>query len=114
VSHCLVWKAFFHHGGTETRRRPIWTEVLDLLAFSPTMLSMEISLTPEVEARLARIASEEGKGAGQVVQELVANYLEHDERFRREVRKGLASLDASRFVPHEEVRREMERILNSR
>jgi hypothetical protein len=42
------------------------------------------------------------------VQELVANYLEHDERFRREVRKGLASLDASRFVPHEEVRREME------
>jgi predicted transcriptional regulator len=75
---------------------------------------MEISLTPEVEARLARIASEEGKGAGQVVQELVANYLVHDEWFRLEVQKGLASLDAGRFVSHEDVRRQMERILKSR
>jgi predicted transcriptional regulator len=70
---------------------------------------MEVSLTPEVEARLAQIASEEGKGAGQVVQELVTNYLDHDEWFRREVQKGLASLDAGRFVSHEEVRRQMER-----
>jgi|SRR5580700_10574047 hypothetical protein len=53
---------------------------------------MEISLAPEVEARLARIASEEGKAANQVVQELVATYLDHDEWFRREVQKGLASL----------------------
>jgi predicted DNA-binding protein len=49
---------------------------------------MEISLAPEVEARLARIASEEGKAANQVVQELVASYLDHDEWFRREVQKG--------------------------
>ena len=78
------------------------------------MLFMEISLTPEVEARLAQIASEEGKGAGQVVQELVANYLDHDEWFRREVQKGLASLDAGKFVSHEEVDRQMERILKSK
>jgi predicted transcriptional regulator len=86
---------------------------LDIGLRSPTILVMEISLTPEVEARLAQIASEEGKGAGQVVQELVANYLDHDEWFRREVQKGLASLDAGRFVSHEEVRREMDRILKS-
>ena len=78
------------------------------------MLFMEISLTPEAEARLAQIASEEGKGAGQVVQELVANYLDHDEWFRREVQKGLASLDAGKFVSHEEVDRQMERILKSK
>lgn len=40
---------------------------------------MEISLAPEIEARLAKIASEAGKAADQVVQELVANYVEHDE-----------------------------------
>jgi predicted transcriptional regulator len=74
---------------------------------------MEISLTPVLEARLTQIASEEGKGAGQVVQELVANYLDHDEWFRREVQRGLASLDAGKFVSHEEVRRQMERILKS-
>jgi len=74
---------------------------------------MEISLAPDLEARLARIASEAGKGANQVVQELVSNYLEHEEWFRQEVQKGLASLDAGKFVSHEEVRRQMERILKS-
>jgi predicted transcriptional regulator len=71
---------------------------------------MEISLAPEVEARLARIACAEGKAANQVVQELVANYLDHDEWFRREVQKGLGSLDGGRFVSHEEVGRQVERI----
>jgi predicted transcriptional regulator len=74
---------------------------------------MEICLAPELEARLARIASQNGKGTRQVVEELVANYLDHDEWFKQEVRKGLASLDAGKFVSHEEVRREMERILKS-
>lgn len=72
---------------------------------------MEISLAPELEERLARIASEAGKAANQVVQELVADYLDHDEWFRQEVQKGLASLDSGRFVSHEEVGRRIERIL---
>jgi predicted transcriptional regulator len=72
---------------------------------------MEISLTPEIEERLARIATEAGKAANEVVQELVADYLDHDEWFRREVQKGLASLDRGKFVSHEEVGRRIERIL---
>ena len=74
---------------------------------------MEISLAPELEAKLTRIASEMGKAANQVVQELVADYLGHDEWFKREVQKGLASLDSGKFVSHEEVGRRMERILES-
>jgi predicted transcriptional regulator len=72
---------------------------------------MEISLTPEVETRLSRIASEAGKAPNEVVQELVADYLDHDEWFRREVQKGLASLDSGKSVSHEEVGRQIERIL---
>jgi predicted transcriptional regulator len=72
---------------------------------------MEISLAPEVEKRLARVASEVGKAANEVVQELVADYLNHDEWFRQEVQKGLASLDSGKFVSHEEVGRRIERIL---
>ena len=72
---------------------------------------MEISLAPELEASLVRIASEAGKAANQVVEELVADYLRHDEWFRREVQKGLASLDAGKSVSHEEVDRQIERIL---
>ena len=71
---------------------------------------MEISLAPELESRLARIAAEAGKGVDQVVQELVADYVDHDEWFRREVQKGLASLDDGKFVSHEEVGRRIERI----
>jgi predicted transcriptional regulator len=72
---------------------------------------MEISLAPELEARLAKIASEAGKAADQMVQELVSEYLDHDEWFKGEVRKGLASLDGGNFVSHEEVGRQIERIL---
>ena len=72
---------------------------------------MEISFAPEVEARLARIASEAGKAPNQLVQELVADYLDHDEWFKREVQKGLASLDSGKFVLHEEVGRQIERVL---
>ena len=68
---------------------------------------------PELEAKLNRIASEAGKGAKQVVQ-LVINYLDHDEWFRQEVEKGLASVDRGESVSHEEVRCRMERIPDSK
>jgi len=74
---------------------------------------MEISFAAELEARLSRIAAQTGKEPGDVVRELVANYLDHDEWFRQEVEKGLASLDQGKFVSSEEVRRQMDRILGS-
>ena len=74
---------------------------------------MEISLAPELEAKLKQIASQTGKGANQVVQELVASYFDHDEWFKQEVEKGFASLDRGKFVSHKEVRRRMERVLGS-
>ncbi len=44
----------------------------------------------------------------------MANNLDHNEWFRQEVEKGLASLDQGKSVSHEEVRRQMERILSSK
>ena len=84
--------------------------VLALLAYNRRM---EVSLTPDVEAKLNRIASQAGKGPDQIVRELVVNYLDHDEWFRQEVGKGLASLDQGKSVSDEEVRHQMERILRS-
>jgi len=74
---------------------------------------MEISFAPELEAKLNRIASQSGKGPDEVVRELVASYLDHDEWFRQQVAKGLASLDRGKFVSHDDVHRQMERILGS-
>ncbi len=74
---------------------------------------MEISFAPELEAQLNRIASQTGKGPDEIVRELVASYLDHEEWFRREVDKGIASLDQGKTVSHEDVRRQMDRILGS-
>jgi predicted transcriptional regulator len=74
---------------------------------------VEIPFTPDLEAKLNRAAAQAGKGPDQVVQELVASYLDYDQWFRQQVEKGLASLDGGNFVSHEEVRRSIERILGS-
>jgi predicted transcriptional regulator len=74
---------------------------------------MEISLTRDMEERLSQLASQAGKKKEVMVQELVANYLEHDAWFRQEVAKGLASLDRGESISHEEVGRRMERRLRS-
>ena len=77
-------------------------------------MRMEIPLAPELEAKLNQIASQTGKGASQIVEELVSNYFDHDQWFRLEVGKGLASLDSGKSVSHDEVRRQMDRTLRSR
>jgi predicted transcriptional regulator len=74
---------------------------------------MEVSFAPELEARLNRIASQAGKAPDEVVREFVASCLDHDEWFKQEVGKGLASLDQGKSVSHEDVRRQMDRILGS-
>ena len=58
---------------------------------------MEIPLAPELEDKLNRIASQTGKGVGEIVDKLVANYFDHDEWFRQEVEKGIVSLDHGKF-----------------
>jgi predicted transcriptional regulator len=52
-------------------------------------------------------------GPDEVVREFVASCLDHEEWFRKEVGKGLASLDQGSTVSHEDVRRRMDRILGS-
>jgi len=74
---------------------------------------MEIPFEPDLEAKLHQVAAEAGKEPDQVVQELVASYLDYDEWFKREVGKGLASLESGKSVSHVEVRRRMEGILGS-
>jgi len=45
---------------------------------------------------------------------LVTNYLDHDQWFRQEVAKGLASLDSGKFVSQDDVRHQMDRMLGSK
>jgi predicted transcriptional regulator len=75
--------------------------------------SMEIPFAPELEAKLNQVALQASKGPDEVVREFVASCLDHEEWFRQEVDKGLASLDQGKTVSHDDVRRRMDRILGS-
>jgi predicted transcriptional regulator len=74
---------------------------------------MEIQFPPELEARIQQMATASGSGPDQVVVELVSAQIstrvDYDNWFRREVEKGIASLDRGEFHEHAEVGRRMEK-----
>ena len=71
---------------------------------------MEFHFNPQFEAELKRAASERGRSAEQLVQEIVEAYLSDDKWFRAEVQKGLTQLDNGEGVSHDEVVARIERM----
>lgn len=70
---------------------------------------MNLNLSPELEAKLTRLAAENGRTIDQVALDLLASSVEHDEWFRREVEKGIASANEGRLIEHDEVALRMDR-----
>ncbi|MGB6133530.1 MAG: hypothetical protein WCC14_16960 [Acidobacteriaceae bacterium] len=70
---------------------------------------MEILLPQDLEAKLARLAAEQGRDSGSLVVEAVARMVDHDEWFVAEVEQGLADLEQGRILSHDEVGERLER-----
>ncbi len=66
---------------------------------------MEVPLNPDLQAKLTRIATQQGRAKEALVVEAVERMVSYDEWFRREVEKGIAAADAGEFRDHEEVRK---------
>lgn len=64
---------------------------------------MDLHVPPELEAKLNRLAAETGRHADQVALDLLANSVEHDDWFRREVEKGRVAAREGRLLDHDEV-----------
>jgi predicted transcriptional regulator len=64
---------------------------------------MEVPLTPDTQAKLARIAAERGRDTQALAQEAIERFVEYDEWFTRQVQEGIDELDRGQFVSHEEV-----------
>jgi len=64
---------------------------------------MEVNLSPKLEAKLNRKATEQGRDSQSLVREAVERLVESDERFIREVETGLAAADRSHFIEHDDV-----------
>ena len=56
---------------------------------------MEVHLNPDMQAKLARLAAEQGRNTEALVQEAIARFVDYDEWFIREVEKGLAARGVS-------------------
>lgn len=72
---------------------------------------MEVHLTPDVEAKLARLAAEQGRNAQALAQEAIEHFVDYDEWFIREVEKGLEQIDRGEFLTHEEVGERLEKLI---
>jgi predicted transcriptional regulator len=71
---------------------------------------MEVPLTSDQQAKLLRMATEQGRAAETIVQEGVERFLNYDEWFSREVDKGLAAADRGEFVEHGDIRKMIDRL----
>jgi predicted transcriptional regulator len=72
---------------------------------------MEIKLSPELQAKLDRIASQQGRDSESLVYEAVQRLADYDDWFIRQVEKGLAQVDRGEVVEHEEVAARMENLI---
>jgi predicted transcriptional regulator len=64
---------------------------------------MEVHLSPDLQAKLAQLASQQERDSEALVVEAVQRTVNHDDRFIREVEKGIAAADRGEFVDHDEV-----------
>ena len=64
---------------------------------------MDLHVPPELEAKLNRLAAETGRNAGEVALDLLANSVDHDDWFRREVEKGRVSAREGRLLEHDDL-----------
>ena len=65
---------------------------------------MEVHLDPDVEARLSRLAAEQGRPSEVLVQEAVERLVDYDDWFLSEVNRGREAADRGEFVEHSEIR----------
>ena len=64
---------------------------------------MEVDFTPDVEAKLTRLATEQGRDTRSIVREAVERFVNYDEWFVQEVDRGLAAADRGELIDHEEI-----------
>ncbi|MGA3201877.1 MAG: hypothetical protein ABSF12_05205 [Bryobacteraceae bacterium] len=71
---------------------------------------MEVHFSPELQAKLDRVAAENRREADDYVQQLVENYLDYDAWFRQKVNASLDHLERGEFLTHDEVGARLEKM----
>ena len=64
---------------------------------------MEVILSPDLQAKLARVAHDRGTDAQALAREAIERLVDYDDWFVREVEKGLAQIERGQTLGHKEV-----------
>jgi predicted transcriptional regulator len=64
---------------------------------------MEVRLNPDLQARLAELASQQGKDTEELVVDAVERMVKYDQWFMRELEKGKSTADRGELVDHDDV-----------
>lgn len=64
---------------------------------------MEVDIGPDLQAKLARLATKSGRDTQALVREAIEKFVDYDEWFVREVENGLAAADRGELIDHENV-----------
>jgi predicted transcriptional regulator len=74
---------------------------------------MDVALSPDLQAKLARIGSERGTDAQALVVEAIEQMVGYDDWFVREVEEGFAQVHCGETLTHEEVGARLEKLLTN-
>jgi predicted transcriptional regulator len=72
---------------------------------------MVVDFTPELEAKLAQSAAQQGRNPSELVQEVVSRYFDEESRLIEAVNRGEEALQRDEYLTHEQVGRRLERFL---
>jgi predicted transcriptional regulator len=74
---------------------------------------MEVHFPPELEAKLAHSAAEQGRNPVELLQDMVTRYFEEEARFVQAVTHGEEALKSGEYLTHEQVGQRLDRFLRT-
>jgi len=86
------------------------SKLLSAHRFFRILKGMEVYFNSHLEARLTQRAAQQGRKPDEFVQDVVARYLDDEERFAEAVKRGEDALERGEYVTHEQVGERLRRI----
>jgi predicted transcriptional regulator len=64
---------------------------------------MEVRVAPELEAKLANLAAQQGRDPSELIQDVLTRYLEDETSFLEAVERGIAAAERGEFIEEAEM-----------
>ena len=72
---------------------------------------MDLKLSPELQAKLDRLAAQQGRDVPSLIEEAIARLVDYDEWFLRQVAKGVAAAEEGDLLEDTDVGQRLEEFI---